>query len=278
MDPSSTRHDRLAFEPALADDSDNTQDYLIFMIGGNPGLISYYEPFLSTLHALLSASTFSESAQFYIYASSLPGFENATLANGDEASEPVGLQQTVKTTEDMIYEQILLHRKATPSTDAPPKVILMGHSVGGYILLEIIRRHKRRVETGAEDFDLIGGILLFPTIVNIAKSPLGIFASVSWPLDPSGYSGLMYAAILENPLHRADCRCHRSILGKCIAEITTLSHHQDRHEVSRARSNNNRPSSEEPYGREASLVSLTPKLRSIYNESLITHQQVPRQR
>ncbi len=278
MDPLSTRHDRLAYEPALADDSDNTQDYLIFMIGGNPGLISYYEPFLSALHALLSASTLSDSAQFYIYGSSLPGFENATLVNGEEASEPVGLQQTVKNTEDFIYEQIRLHRKATPSTDAPPKVILMGHSVGGYILLEIIQRHKGRVETGAEDFDLIGGILLFPTIVNIAKSPLGIFASVSWPLDSSGYSGLMCAASLENPLHRADCRCHRSVLGKRIAGISTLSHYQNRHEVSRARSDNNRPSSEEPHGREASFVSLISKSRSIDNESLMRHQQVPRQR
>ncbi len=225
MDPLLTRHDRLAFVPASADDSDNTQDYLIFMIGGNPGLISYYEPFLSTLHALLSASTLSESAQFYIYASSLPGFENATLAEADDASEPVGLQQTVQTTEDFVYNQIKLHRKAYPFKDATPKVILMGHSVGGYILLEIIRGHKERIEKGADDFDLIGGILLFPTIVNIAKSPLGIFTSVSWPLDSSGYGGLIIAAILEDPLHRADGRCHRSILLKCIAGISTLPDH-----------------------------------------------------
>jgi len=232
MDPLSTRHDRLAYEPALAVDSDDTQDYLIFMIGGNPGLISYYEPFLFTLHALLSASTLSDSAQFYIYANSLAGFENATLANEEDASQPVGLQQTVKNTEDLIYEQIQLHQKATPSTDAPPKVILMGHSVGGYILLEIIRRHKERIETGVEDFDLIGGILLFPTIVNIAKSPLGIFASVSWPLHSPGYGGLMCAAIFKNPLYRANHWCHRSILGKCHAGINTLPNHQNRHEVS----------------------------------------------
>lgn len=276
MDPLSTRHDRLAFGPAFAEDSDNTQDYLIFMIGGNPGLISYYEPFLSTLHALLSASTLSESAQFYIYASSLPGFENATLAGGEEASEPVGLQQTVKKTEASIYEQIGLHQKEYPLTDGPPKVILMGHSVGGYILLEIIRRHKGEVEKGAGDFDLIGGILLFPTIVNIAKSPLGIFASVSWPPDSSGYGGLITAAILEDPLHRADCRWHRSILGKYIAGISTLPDHQNCHEVSHARSDNYSPFSEEPHGREASFVCRIPKSRSVDEESLMGHQQVPR--
>ncbi|KAL8951767.1 MAG: hypothetical protein Q9222_002288 [Ikaeria aurantiellina] len=53
----------------------------------------------------------------------------------------------------------------------------MGHSVGAYILLEIIRNHRKRIEDGAKDFDLIGGILLFPTITHIARSPSGTVAS-----------------------------------------------------------------------------------------------------
>lgn len=182
MDPSSTRHDRLAYKPNPLDEGDDTQDYLIFLIGGNPGLISYYEPFLSTLYDLLSSSSVSGSSQFYIYANSLVGFENATFADGTEALGPVGLPQQIKNTEDLIYAQIKLYLKENPHKNTVPKVILMGHSVGGYILLELIRQHKERIEDQGEgDFDLIGGILLFPTIVNIAKSPLGIVASVSWP-------------------------------------------------------------------------------------------------
>ena len=37
---------------------------------------------------------------------------------------------------------------------------------------ELINQHGGNIEEGEEDFDLIGGILLFPTITDIAKSPL----------------------------------------------------------------------------------------------------------
>lgn len=232
----STRLDQLAFKPDLVDESDNTQDYLIFLIGGNPGLISYYEPFLSTLHALLSASAASESAQFYFYANSLAGFENAHLANGQEATGPVGLQQQIENTERLIINRIRLHQKETETEtetkDNPPKVILMGHSVGAYILLEIICRHKETVDTGlAEDFDLIGGILLFPTIVNIAKSPMGIFASVGKPDCVMKCRLLIFIAILEITANCTGCWCYCSILGKCSAGISTLPHHQNYHEI-----------------------------------------------
>lgn len=178
MDSSSKKLDELKYAPADDGDS-NSQDYLIFLIGGNPGLIYYYEPFLSTLYAHLSESTLSDSARFYVYANSLAGFENNKLAGGTEASGPVGLKEQIQNTEKLIYDRIHLHRKARQSEDSYPKVILIGHSVGAYILLEMIRYHKERIdEKKYEDFDLIGGILLFPTIVNIARSPMGLVASV----------------------------------------------------------------------------------------------------
>lgn len=69
--------------------------------------------------------------------------------------------------------------KHSEVTGNPPKVILIGHSVGAYVLLEIISRHQHTMRRKAmkgikqQDPDLIGGILLFPTIADIAKSPLG---------------------------------------------------------------------------------------------------------
>lgn len=74
------------------------------------------------------------------------------------------------------------------------KVILIGHSVGSYIAMEILRRHREKrsrgkmqqgTEPGAAghpgdiDMDIIGGILLFPTVVDIAKSPSGRKLTVS---------------------------------------------------------------------------------------------------
>ena len=182
MDTSKARDDRLAYEPPPGDARPGVQDYLIFLIGGNPGLISYYEPFLKTLHALLCSSSATESARFYVYGNSLAGFDNQLLANGQVSPDPLGLKDQILNTEDLIYKEIALYQKANVSEDSDIKVILIGHSVGAYILLEMIRQHQERIEKpDVEDFDLIGGILLFPTIVNIAKSPSGLFASVIIP-------------------------------------------------------------------------------------------------
>ncbi|KMW68037.1 hypothetical protein BDDG_12537 [Blastomyces dermatitidis ATCC 18188] len=69
-------------------------------------------------------------------------------------------------------------------------VILIGHSVGAYVAMELIRRQrernsKRQTKTSSSAgkgecgngndgaMDIIGGILLFPTVVDIAKSSSG---------------------------------------------------------------------------------------------------------
>ncbi|KAL8727465.1 MAG: hypothetical protein Q9181_005705 [Wetmoreana brouardii] len=160
------------YAPSAGRSNEKAQDYLIFLIPGNPGLIDYYDPFLSTLHTLLSSSL---DANFHICGHSLAGFathRKRTLAS----SELAGLQRQIEYVDDLLYEQVKEIRQATGKT---PKVILMGHSVGAYILLEVIQRHRKRIESddAEEDFDLIGGILLFPTITHIARSPSGIVAS-----------------------------------------------------------------------------------------------------
>ncbi|KAL8941182.1 MAG: hypothetical protein Q9211_001921 [Gyalolechia sp. 1 TL-2023] len=149
----------------------DAQEYLIFLIPGNPGLIPYYDPFLSALHALLESSPALGSSNFHLCGHSLAGFE-ATEGNVPRLA---GLQDQIKYVDDLLYNRVDEIRDRTGQT---PKVILMGHSVGAYILLEIITRHRTRIESLiSQDFDLIGGILLFPTITHIARSPSGIVAS-----------------------------------------------------------------------------------------------------
>lgn len=70
------------------------------------------------------------------------------------------------------------------------QVILVGHSVGAYIAMEVLRRHRegehKESDNGAistsesadVDFDIIGGVMLFPTVVDIAKSPSGVKLTV----------------------------------------------------------------------------------------------------
>lgn len=70
-----------------------------------------------------------------------------------------------------------------------PKVIIVGHSVGAYIAMEILRRHRERIQLQGHlnehdddedaqierkiDMHIVGEVLLFPTIVDIAKSSAG---------------------------------------------------------------------------------------------------------
>lgn len=167
------RSDKICYEPSPEIGGDE-QDYLIFHIPGNPGLIPYYQPFLSKLHNLLVTSSSAASARFHICGHSLKGFE--FTKNGLPPQSPLGLSAQIEYQEDLLYNHVKSHRERTGNT---PKVILMGHSVGAYILLELIRHHEKKIhDSQDEDFDLIGGILLFPTITHIAKSRLGTVASV----------------------------------------------------------------------------------------------------
>lgn len=167
--------DKICYEPSTDAVDGDSQDYLIFFIPGNPGLIPYYQPFLFTLYELLSKSPAIESTRFYICGHSLRGFESAQGKGSKSPRYPLGLEQQIKDQELLFYNHIRSHRKLTGNS---PKVILMGHSVGCYMLLELIQQHRDKIEEGEEDFDLIGGILLFPTITHIAKSPLGMVFGV----------------------------------------------------------------------------------------------------
>ena len=163
---SSRKRDELHYATSAC--PDDTQDYLIFFMAGNPGVIYYYEQFLSRLCALLQ-DTYPGKAHFDIHGHSHQGFEE--YANSTNIEQPADLNDQIEYQEELLYEHVEDHRNATGRV---PKVILMGHSVGSYVLLEIIRRHVEKIRSDeSKDFDLIGGILLFPTIAEIAQSQLG---------------------------------------------------------------------------------------------------------
>lgn len=163
--------DKICYLPPLGTDDEDCQQYLVFFIAGNPGLVSFYEPFLRRLHALRRSSP---SSAFHICGHSYRGFEvDPSVKHSDG---PFDLQAQIRYQEAQLYRHVKNH---STTVTRSPKVILIGHSVGAYVLLEIIRRHKAMVnDQHHDDFDLIGAILLFPTIAHIAESPLGKIAKV----------------------------------------------------------------------------------------------------
>jgi hypothetical protein len=167
-----------------------TRRYLIYLVTGNPGLVEFYRPFLTYLYAVLSKNELNERIVFEVYGRSLGGFE---VGSGARQGVDKRRRRTKRLydLEDQIdfVEAGLVECSAQLTRGAEgikPKVIIVGHSVGAYILMEVIRRHRLRLEQqiSAEarldnEPDILGGVCLFPTVVNIGISKKGRVLSVS---------------------------------------------------------------------------------------------------
>lgn len=199
--------DEIYFPPpsssTLAPDSDI---YHILFIPGNPGCIAYYQTFLATLHQQLNDE--SSSAQAAVYGRSLRGFEIHASSNHSPLASrfkqgPWGLQAEIDFSEVLLQTYITKLAKVTTSNSKrKPKLILIGHSLGTYIILELLRRRNERLRKARQrgewcrdaEVEIEAAVLLFPTVVDIAKSPNG--RSIGW------VAGLPYAAAVVSTFAR----------------------------------------------------------------------------
>ncbi|KAK4446845.1 hypothetical protein QBC34DRAFT_304345 [Podospora aff. communis PSN243] len=142
------------------------QRVLIYFIPGNPGLIAYYHPFLTTLRTLLndSESRPDSKTTYHIHGQTLLGFSDA------DHPSPFNAQ----TNPPFTLEDQILHTSATLASISSgySKVLLIGHSVGAYIAIESFHRHHISPNPNPS-LNLHSAILLFPTISHIAQSPNG---------------------------------------------------------------------------------------------------------
>lgn len=149
------------------------ESLLVFFITGNPGLIEYYRTFLTLCFD--SLRTNYSNHHIKVAGTSLRGFGvqdgKHQLAANDNAHGPYDLEQQIEHIGLMLERAI----ESLVKQGHPTKVVLMGHSVGSYILLEVLRRRKQSLATQqlSNDARVIGGICLFPTVTHIAKSPSG---------------------------------------------------------------------------------------------------------
>jgi pimeloyl-ACP methyl ester carboxylesterase len=155
------------------------------------------------------STTENEEAQntvFEFYGRSMAGFELGRVPGEekDVSKLPKFLRKRkyydLKGQIDFLEEQLqeCVEQMTRQANGRRPKVILIGHSVGSYILLELIQRHRKRLEsfsmteevhkesepglrkrktyrhtTQQREPDIVGGICLFPTVVNISHSKKG---------------------------------------------------------------------------------------------------------
>jgi pimeloyl-ACP methyl ester carboxylesterase len=190
---------------------------LVYFITGNPGLIGYYIPFLSLLAKRLE----TQKTDVVIAGYSLGGFN---VDNGQDTShrskDSNQAQEKTSNDNDALYDlngQIELCYKRLDDlvrklggdfdkdTTRPIDVILIGHSVGTYIALEVVRLRAERTlqskpqgvlsghdnvsqslcasgEEGGQQqtnhpWHVTAGILLTPTIQDMHLSPSGRLAT-----------------------------------------------------------------------------------------------------
>lgn len=157
-----------------------TRTYIIYFVTGNPGLIEYYRTFLTHLYGVLTRDTASNrDVEFQVYGRSLSGFEMKSHEINTmkwHKIPPYGLQDQIRHAEDELADLV---EDVSDDGQRDVRVVVVGHSVGSFIALEIIRRLRAHGLVG-EDYAtrIVGGIALFPTIMEIFKSESGQKAGV----------------------------------------------------------------------------------------------------
>ena len=187
--------------PTIPTQINNNKNTIIFFIPGNPGLLGYYHEFLSLL-----ATSSSQTSQCTIAGFSLGGFDispsappkNLAEIQHPKDSSPVSgslyslkdqinltharvkaLVETLKQQASASASTLSATNEGDTNTNTPKsyQVLLIGHSVGAYIALEVIRRlhveHSQPHQDGEPSYTILGAILLTPTVVDIAKSRQG---------------------------------------------------------------------------------------------------------
>lgn len=156
--------------------SPSSAETTIFFISGNPGLIGYYHPFLSSLAQNLLGSPDQSKPTYQIYGCSLGGFEVDETISSENPKSQRGESRRGSKLYDLEDQIRFVHQRLdavmSDGSNAPRKrnVVLIGHSVGAYMAMEVIRRHR---ESDVSSFDIVGSVLLFPTVMDIAASPSG---------------------------------------------------------------------------------------------------------
>lgn len=166
----------LSYPPRSPSAAVGTRHVLLYFISGNPGLIDYYSPFLTTLHTLLESSSTSQQQQsrppvaIHIQGRDLAGFADK---DHEEPFTPSNPPHTLEYQIRYVLSDIAATKVQAegPRNGTPfDAVVIMGHSVGTFIGLEVFNRH---LHGEMPEVNLRAGVLLFPTVTHLAKSPAG---------------------------------------------------------------------------------------------------------
>ncbi|CAD6902551.1 unnamed protein product [Tilletia laevis] len=150
---------------------------VLIFICGNPGLASFYTKFLTTIHRHSSLKgrieIFAVSHRGHALVSPVVVGGTNEAWSAEEASQGIrtSLYDQVRHKVDILDSVRRVYPRAPAQTEGhngasrsskDVKVVLVGHSIGAYIALEVLRARRRDVD---------GIHLLFPTLSHIAQTP-----------------------------------------------------------------------------------------------------------
>ncbi|KAL3461570.1 hypothetical protein BJX64DRAFT_154442 [Aspergillus heterothallicus] len=190
ISPDSYFHETTTVSSSSSSSPANQYPITIYFITGNPGLIFYYHAFLSSLGQKVSSNPSNgtipvpnverKQSIIHILGHSLAGFELESnpiqpIKFSKDEERYFDLEEQICFVQSKIRGHMAeLKKEYSSSSASRPKVILIGHSVGTYMAMEVLRRHRESPNPSDQaDFDIVGGILLFPTVKDIAASPSG---------------------------------------------------------------------------------------------------------
>ncbi|XP_017290324.1 lipid droplet-associated hydrolase [Kryptolebias marmoratus] len=126
---------------------------LFLIIPGNPGVVGFYKTFMQTLHRSSGRPVWAVShAGHCAPPDSMDMVDDAAAAERDDV---FGLN-------GQIEHKLAFLRKRVPRETG---LVLVGHSIGCYIILEMMKRDP--------ELKVLKAVMLFPTIERMAQTPQG---------------------------------------------------------------------------------------------------------
>ncbi|XP_057715329.1 lipid droplet-associated hydrolase isoform X2 [Corythoichthys intestinalis] len=134
---------------------DTEHKVLVLIIPGNPGVVGFYRTFIQSLYTIFGC-------QYPVWAVSHAGhcMPPASMDMVEDDSSTAELDTFGLN--GQIEHKLAFLRKHVPKKTS---LILVGHSIGCYIILEIMRRDP--------NLKILKGVMLFPTIERMALTPQG---------------------------------------------------------------------------------------------------------
>ena len=167
--------DEINFVTQLPPSEDARKRVLIFFVPGNPGLVEYYRQFLDIIRRHLNDRVSHTGTQYYISGGSLAGFDVNPGSRREQATGqdlPLSLDNQV---ED-VYARLqatVTRLRAENDVQGDLPVVLIGHSIGAYMVLETVAKWKQLAKQGPTNMEITAGLCLFPTIYELNLSPTG---------------------------------------------------------------------------------------------------------